>query len=224
MASTNSTGYGPRAHVKPYFDGDEAKYELWEVKFLAHMRLQKLHKAITSSEAPTDEADIEKNAEAFAELVQYLDDRSLSLIIRDAQNDGRKALNILRQHYIGKGKPRVIALYQEITSMKRQDECLTDYVIQIETIANALRAAGETISDALLVAMAMMKGLTEEYKTFVTVITQRETALTFVEFKVALRNFEETEKATRERPTDTVMGVKLSILENALNAANLDTK
>ena len=107
--------------------------------------------------------------------------------------DGRKALNILRQHYIGKGKPRVIALYQELTSMKLQDECLTDYVIQAETAANALRAAGETISDALLVAMAL-KGLTEEYKTFVTVITQRETALTFAEFKVALRNFEDTEK------------------------------
>ena len=91
--------------------------------------------------------------------------------------------------------------------MKLQDECLTDYVIQAETAANALRAAGETISDALLVAMAL-KGLTEEYKTFVTVITQRETALTFAEFKVALRNFEETEKTTREKPEDTIMGVK----------------
>ena len=53
-----------------------------------------------------------------------------------------------------------------------------------------------------------LKGLTEEYKTFVTVITQRETALTFAEFKVALRNFEETEKTTREKPEDTIMGVK----------------
>ena len=112
MASTqSSTGYGPRMHGKPYFDGDEGKYELWEIKFLAHMRLQKLHKTIASGVAPTTEADIEKNVEAFAELVQHLDDRSLSLIILDAQDNGRKALNILRQHYIGKGKPRIIALY-----------------------------------------------------------------------------------------------------------------
>ena len=82
MASTqSSTGYGPRTHWKSYFDGDEARYELWEIKFLAHMRLQKLHKTITSGVAPTNEADTEKNAEAFAELVQHLDDRSLSLII-----------------------------------------------------------------------------------------------------------------------------------------------
>ena len=29
------------------------------------------------------------------EMVQFLDDRNLSLIIRDAKNDDRKALNIL---------------------------------------------------------------------------------------------------------------------------------
>ena len=91
--------------------------------------MQKLHKTITFGVAPTNEADIEKNAEVSAELVQHLDDRSLSLIIRDAQDDGRKALNILRQHYIGKGKPRVIALYQELASTKLHDECQTDYVI-----------------------------------------------------------------------------------------------
>ena len=40
-----STGYGP-SRGQPYFDGDESKYELWEVKFLGHMRLQKLHETV----------------------------------------------------------------------------------------------------------------------------------------------------------------------------------
>jgi len=70
------------------FDGDEKRYELWEVKFLGHMRLQKLYDVITNVPPPRgeDEAakameDSSKNAEAFAELVQCLDDRSLSPII-----------------------------------------------------------------------------------------------------------------------------------------------
>ena len=46
-----------------------------------------------------------KRASAFAKLVQCLDDRSLSLVIREANNDGRKALKVLREHYQGKGKP-----------------------------------------------------------------------------------------------------------------------
>ena len=43
--------------------------------------------------------DEEKNGEAYAELVQCLDNKSLSLVMRDAKRDGRKALNILREHY-----------------------------------------------------------------------------------------------------------------------------
>jgi hypothetical protein len=65
-------------------------------------------------------ADSVKNMNAFAELIQFLDDRSLSLVIRDAANDGRKALGILREHYLSKGKPRVISLYTELTSLKNQ--------------------------------------------------------------------------------------------------------
>ena len=35
-------------------------------------------------------------------------------MMRDAKDDGRKAIEILREHYVGKGKPRVIALYTEL--------------------------------------------------------------------------------------------------------------
>ena len=72
------------------FDGDESKYELWEVRFLGYMRKQKLLEAILPGEEPA----AGKKAEAFAELVLFLDDRSLSLIIRDAKDDGREALKI----------------------------------------------------------------------------------------------------------------------------------
>ena len=78
--------------AKLFFDGDESKYELWEEKFLGYLRIQHLHQIILS---PTDQSDdidfVEKNANIFAELIQYLDDKSLSLVIRDAQDNGRKA-------------------------------------------------------------------------------------------------------------------------------------
>lgn len=63
----------------------------------------------------TNDPDAEKNAECYAELVQFLDDRSLSLVMREAADDGRKALEILRSHYASQGKPRFIALYTELT-------------------------------------------------------------------------------------------------------------
>ena len=49
----------------------------------------------------------------------------------------------------------------------------------------------------------VLKGLPAEFKTFSTVIVQKEKPVTFSEFKLALRNFEETEKSRQDdRPTN----------------------
>lgn len=94
-----STGYGPRKEFgsrwnRLCFDGDEKNYELWETKFLAHLRLLSLKKTILSEPPDEDgdgaEEDAKKNEDAYAELVQLLDDKSLSLVMRDAADDGRK--------------------------------------------------------------------------------------------------------------------------------------
>ena len=201
-----ATGYGPRQRL--LFDGDESKFQLWEVKFLGYMRLQKLSGVFESDSSPS----ANKNADAFAELVQCLDDRSLSLIITDAKDDGKKALDILREHYVGKSKPRIISLYTELTSLKMaSDESTTDYVIRAETAANSLKSAGEEISDSLLIAM-ILKGLLPMYKTFSTVITQRDQMMEFTEFKVALRSYEETEKCTQvKQNSDNVMNTNSKV-------------
>ena len=42
MATQILTGYEPRT-VKLFFDDNESKYKLWEVKFLGYLRIQHLH-------------------------------------------------------------------------------------------------------------------------------------------------------------------------------------
>ena len=149
-----------------------------------------------------------KNTEAFAELVQCLDDRSLALVIREAKDDGRRALQVLREHYQGKGKPRIIALYTELTPLEpykscedtikerasraslrctpnsprsstKEGESTTDYILRVEKAATALKEAGE---------------------------------MTFSEFKTALRNHEEKEKSCNRTPNngegDNVMATR----------------
>lgn len=190
------------------FDGDKKNYELWETKFLGHLRLQGLKNVILNE--PFDNEDEEataydkdKNAEAYAELIQFLDDKSLSLVMREAADDGRKALQILRDYYAGKGKPRVISLYTELTSLqKSSSESVTEYVMRAETAITALRNAVETLSDGLLVAM-VLKGLSESFKPIH--VTQTEDIMPFAEFKTKLRSYEDTEKMSATSSKDNVM-------------------
>ena len=197
-----STGYELRTN-RLYFNGDENIYDLWEVKFIAYLRTQKLHNVLDAD----DQVDANKNADLYAELVQVLDDRSLSLVMREAKNNGRKAFQILRDHYKPKGKPRIISLYTQLTSLSKGDENLTDYIIRAETAASSLRDAGETVSDGLLIAM-VIKGLPAEYKPFTTVVTQSATQQSFQDFKVSLRNYEDTQGT--HRPETAVMNLSHS--------------
>ena len=162
---------------------------------MRYLRIQHLHQIILS---PTDQSDdidfVEKNATVFAELIQYLDDKSLSLVIRNTRDNGRKALTILRDHYLSKGKPKVISLYTELTSLRRlESKSITDYIRRTQYISNALKEVGEVISDGLLIVM-VLKGLPPNLRLFTTVITQKKKTLTFPEFKVCSRNYEETER------------------------------
>ena len=221
MADNSLTGYGPSSSVsgrysRLCFDGTGRSYEQWEVKFLGYLKLCKLkatilNKETDSSKLPTDFA--EKNEECYAELIQFLDETSLSLVMNDAADDGRKALQILRSFYAGTSKPRVISLYTELTSLQLQKssqneedfESVTDYFIRAEKIARDLRQAGEEFSDSLLIAM-MLKGLPEDYTPFVTVVTQREDEMSLQKFKVNLKSYEETEKArVRHYGSDNIM-------------------
>ncbi|MEE4247441.1 MAG: reverse transcriptase domain-containing protein [Kangiellaceae bacterium] len=142
-----------------------------------------------------NEADVsaEKNADAFAELIQCLDDRSLGLIMRDAKDNGRNGIKMLREHYLGKSKPRIIGLYNNLCTLcMKTEESGTDYLLRAEKSSNMLKAAGEDVSDGLLIAM-IIKGLPSTYSTFSVLTSQKENP-SFAEFEAAFRAFEETIK------------------------------
>ena len=185
-----SRGYGPGKSL--HFSGEAEHFELWSIKFKAYLRLHKLHKVLTTPE----EGDEEKNAELYAMLVQVLDDKSLNLIIRDAIDDGRKAYEILHAHYEGTSKPKIISLWCELTSLKKnKEESVTEYMLRAEKSAARLKQAEETVSDGLLIAM-VMKGLPDSYKAFCTIITQADSdKMDFAKFKTSLRAYEESENA-----------------------------
>ena len=116
---------------------------------------------------------VEKNATVFAKLIQYFDYKVLSLVMKDAKDNGWKEGAILREHYLSKWKPKIISFYTELTSLRRLEaESITNYIIITGNICNSLKEAGGIISDGLLTAM-VLKGLPPNFKLFATVITQK---------------------------------------------------
>ena len=82
--------------------------------------------------------------------------------------------------------------------------------IRAERAATGLNAAGENITDNLVIAM-ILKGLPEEYKPFVVVHTQIDKVKTLTEFKAAVRTYASTE-ASRSSVQHTVMSVSYTHL------------
>ena len=219
MASGHSfKGYGNPATRSLYFDGDEAKYEMWEERMIGYMKVKNLKEVIL----PGTIASVDRKEQCYAELIQFLDERSLCLVMREAKDDGRRALEILRQHYAGHSEPRIMSLYGQLSSLTmKNNEDVTAYTIRAETIATALKATGEVVSDRLLNA-SVMKGLPHSYEAFIVNINASQKAVTFTEFKVQLRNFEENKRANiahrqqhGETELDGIMQMKhMSISQN----------
>ena len=172
MPDLRSSGYGPsNPWKKLILDRGKVKDEPSEPKILGYFKLKGLKEGFALGKI-----DANKNELMFAELVQYLDERSLSLVMRDAKDNVGEALRKLRAHYIGSGKPRIITLYKQLTTLKiSYSESITNYIIKDGERATALDTAVETVSDPLLVAIALnYTPFPNNYTPFVAAITQQK--------------------------------------------------
>jgi len=200
--ATHSTGHEPSGFKhRLLFDGDSNNFSIWETRFTSY-----LYTTALLLKEEDDAADFnKKNKRAYAELVQVLDEQSLQFVMRNAKEDGRKAFKILKEHYASTQKPRVLTLYEQLTTIKMNDtEDITDYLIRAaENYSAGLKSAGENISDNLVIAM-IMKGLPTSYQLLVVVHTQLDKNQILSEFKAALTNFDLTESARCSQSTAMV--------------------
>ena len=126
--------------------------------------------------------------------MRLIDDKSLSLIRHEAADDGRKALKILKEHYSGKSKPRIINLYTSLIKLHMADnESVSDYLISSENIIMALREVGKAMSDGLTVAM-ILGGLPESFEPLAVHVTQNEDNVTLADFKKDCESMKRREK------------------------------
>lgn len=69
-----------------------------------------LHKLAGPLSAEQQAQDDRLNTDAYCALAPLLNNTSLGLIFRDTKDKGRESLNVLREDYIGKGRPCIVPL------------------------------------------------------------------------------------------------------------------
>ena len=168
---------------------------------MCYLRSKRLD-VVARSTGDLEGDNAELNEDVFAELALVVDEQSLSIIIGQADNDGREALKVLREHHCGSGKPKILSLYCTLTSLEMQDsETVTEYMLRAERAWTPLKEAGESLSDGLIVAM-LLKGLPESFKPLEVFITQSEKEYSISDFRKAVKEFE-----GHQKPKDAVMNV-----------------
>ena len=125
------------------FDGNKKKFELWEIKMLGYMKLKNLK--MHFYKCRWHNRGTKWNSLCRAYTVSWW----------KILNPGNERSPILKEHlwYAIGSKPRIITLYNELTTLnKSYSETITDYLLRAE---NANRSVKEHVSDSLLIAMVL---------------------------------------------------------------------
>lgn len=102
-------------------------------------------------------------------------------------------------------KRKVEGYFFVYTSLqKKVDESVTNYIIRTETVLTALKNVGQTVDDAVVIAM-ILKGLPSHFNPFSIYETHSNKELMFSEFKTELYSLEETLKHKDQSSSDYVM-------------------
>ena len=190
MASSNtisngiSSGYAPNilGIERPKFDGNPSNYIEWDTRFKNYLRRLKLAHVL-KEENPNED----QNADVFMELIDCIDGTSLRLVNNAAAGNGKKAFEILSNHYLGTEEFRVRNVLTEFMSMKHSSkESITQYCGRIDEIKKVLEGNNIIIPDGLYTVMAM-KGLPDKYDVFRDVINTQKDMPTFSDFKIKLK-------------------------------------
>ena len=212
QSTPDLTGYGPSTlgprHRFKIFNGDAQTYSNWEDSFMAGMRFTKLHYAFPkyANARPASFNLTESKQYIYDYLTGCIDSMSHGIIRREAPDDGVKALDVLRAHYLRQTGQRIFRLMNDIVGVKMGDRDAVSYLTYIEEIAESLHLAGETISDRMKV-LYTLNGLSQRYKSFVEHAYLRDIPYTYNELKVALLSTEDRQapSAKGADSTDQIM-------------------
>ncbi|KAL5744236.1 hypothetical protein ACOSQ2_027352 [Xanthoceras sorbifolium] len=78
----------------------------------------------------------------------------------------------IERTYSHQSMARILQLRQQLQTIKKGADSISDFVLNIETIGDAFMAAGETVSERDLL-LSLMNGISQEYNSVVVLISSQ---------------------------------------------------
>ena len=151
----------------PVFEGKSEDLEWWLAKAMVyltkhHPEQAKCAKAGTVDDLKKIDKWQEANEGLYNFFIETLDKKTGKLIIREAKDDGYKALRVIKDHHVGCVKNNgMLALFELVTIAMKPDQTLTDYQIKLKELNAEVKESKFTM-DEINVVCGMI-GLPEKY-------------------------------------------------------------
>ena len=95
------------------FSGGKDDFAYWSEKFEGYMHTKKVRGKLLGTDASNDD----EKYSIWAELVQYLDKRSILMLKSECKRNGPEAWKRLSAHFSSSETPRVMNLLEQQTSL-----------------------------------------------------------------------------------------------------------
>ena len=179
------TGIGSQKQL--IFSGKQPDFNVWYTRMLSYFAGFKLDKEL-DKEIPEAAA----NSIIYHCLVHVLDTKCLQIIRRSCVDDGKKAIGILKNKFMGTKQDIEVDLFFKLFDMKIEpNECPLELLSRIDEIKSGLEIANEKLSEMTdkLYTVSAMRALSDpKYEIFKSSITVHEKWLKWDEFQDLMKH------------------------------------
>ena len=168
------------------FSGDPKHWLIFSERFKCILGVYNLDNVLVTNHA--DANDEAKKKKVYQLLVSAINDETFKIIYADAKNDGKKALEILSERYLGSKSDLEVELLTDLFDVQIQcNENHTKFISRIDLIKSQLESNNVKLPDKAFTVLAL-RGLTDsKYDQFCSSVKVRKEWPLWTEFKSLIK-------------------------------------
>ena len=168
------------------FSGDPKDWLIFSERFKCILGVYNLDNVLVADHA--DANDEAKKKKVYQLLVSAINDETFKVIYADAKNDGKKALEILSERYLGSKSDLEVELLTDLFDVKIQcNEDHTKFISRIDLIKSQLESNNVKLPDKAFTVLAL-RGLTDsKYDQFCSSVKVHKEWPLWTEFKSLIK-------------------------------------